>query len=115
MHEYSIVQSLLDRVEEVAQTRGATSVHKLQVRIGELSGVEVPLLESAFDLFRKGSLCQDAELEVQSVTACWACPRCGKAVPRGQFLRCPDCGLPARLQAGDEIILDRIEMEVPDV
>jgi Zn finger protein HypA/HybF involved in hydrogenase expression len=30
-------------------------------------------------------------------------------------LRCPDCAVPARLAAGDEIVLDRIEMEVSDV
>jgi hypothetical protein len=28
-------------------------------------------------------------------------------------LRCRDCGVPARLIGGDEILLDRIEMEVP--
>jgi Zn finger protein HypA/HybF involved in hydrogenase expression len=30
----------------------------------------------------------------------------------GERLRCPDCGLPAALRAGDEIVLERIEMEV---
>jgi Zn finger protein HypA/HybF involved in hydrogenase expression len=29
------------------------------------------------------------------------------------MLQCPRCGVPARLAQGDEIVLDRIEMEVP--
>ena len=32
---------------------------------------------------------------------------------RGQVLRCSACGSPARLAGGDEIMLDRIELEVP--
>lgn len=115
MHEYSIIQSLLDRAEEVAAVRGASSIQKLRVRIGELSGVEVPLLVSAFEVFRKGSLCAGAELEVEPVAARWVCPRCAHVFRRGEFLRCSECSLPARLEEGDEIILDRLEMEVPDV
>jgi Zn finger protein HypA/HybF involved in hydrogenase expression len=33
-------------------------------------------------------------------------------VAPGDVLTCPDCGSPARLEEGDEIVLDRIEMEV---
>ena len=36
-------------------------------------------------------------------------------VARGAILRCDTCGHPARLTHGDEIILERIEMEAPDV
>ena len=115
MHEYSIVQSLLDRVDEVALSRGAASVQRLTVRIGDLSGVEIPLLCSAFEVFRAHTVCAAAELDVQPVPAHWACPGCGRGFARGEVLRCADCGLPARLDQGDEIILERIEMEVPDV
>ncbi|MCB1056387.1 MAG: hydrogenase maturation nickel metallochaperone HypA [Acidobacteria bacterium] len=115
MHEYSIIQSLLDRAEGVATEHGATGIHRLKVRIGELSGVEIPLLASAFEVFRKGSLCSAADLEIEAVPARWVCPRCGRTFHRGEFLRCGECGVPARLEEGDEIILARVEMEVPDV
>jgi Zn finger protein HypA/HybF involved in hydrogenase expression len=36
-------------------------------------------------------------------------------VAPGAALSCPECAAPARLAAGDEIVLDRIEMEVPNV
>jgi len=113
MPEYSIVQSLLERVEEEARRRGATSVQRLHLRIGVLSGVEVELLTTAFALFRERSVCAEAELAVESVAVRWTCPRCGCEIAPGQILRCPTCATPARLDRGDEIVLERIEMEVP--
>lgn len=112
MHEYSIVQALLGQVERHARDHGASTVHRLHVSIGELSGVEVDLLETAYETFRERSICAAAELEIHPVTAEWTCPGCARTIPRGTALRCPDCELPARLTRGDEIVLDRIEMEV---
>ena len=112
MHEYSIIQSLLGQVERHARAHRATAVLKLHVSIGELSGGEVPLLETAYETFRERTLCARAPMEVHPVAAEWACPACSRSIPRGATLRCPDCGRPARLTRGDEIVLDRIEMEV---
>jgi len=115
MHEYSIVGALVDRVaQEVAAHPGAR-VKCLRVRIGELAGVEKDLLRVAYDTFKPATVCAGAELFVEAVAASWRCTRCEIDVPLGGPLRCPDCGRPARLVAGDEIILDRIELEVPDV
>ena len=113
MHEYSIVQALLERVASEARVRQATSVHRVSVRIGELSGVEPELLATAFETFRERTICERAELDLQTVTARWECPRCGRDIRRGEVLTCASCATPARLAAGDEIMLDRIEMEVP--
>ncbi len=112
MHEYSIVASLLERVDAEARARGATAVERIQVKIGELSGVEIDLLKTAFETFRERSVCAAAELEIEPVPARWACPGCELEIARGGFLRCPECGLPARLASGDEVVLQRIEMEV---
>jgi Zn finger protein HypA/HybF involved in hydrogenase expression len=49
------------------------------------------------------------------VAARWACIACDRDVAKGAVLRCEACGRPARLVHGDEIILERIEMEAPDV
>lgn len=113
MHEYSIVQALLQRIGQEAGERGATSVHRVRVSIGELSGVEADLLATAFELFREGTLCDAADLDIERVPARWACPRCEARFAKGDVLRCATCALPAQLSGGDEITLDRIEMEVP--
>jgi hydrogenase nickel incorporation protein HypA/HybF len=113
MHEYSIVQSLIDRVDAEARARGAPSVHRLSIRIGELAGVDPELLTTAYHTFRERTICEAAELDLTIVPARWTCERCGRDIDRGGFLRCDVCDAPAKLVAGDEILLDRIEMEVP--
>jgi hydrogenase nickel incorporation protein HypA/HybF len=113
MHEYSIVQALVERVTAEARARRATAVHRLSVRVGELSGVEVELLTTAYETFRERTICERAELDVHIVAARWECPACGCAIRRGELLSCPACAVPARLAEGDEIMLDRIELEVP--
>lgn len=115
MHEYSIVASLIDRVEQEAKAYDGARVHKLHVQIGELSGVELDLLKTAFDTFRERTICDNAELTINTVAPAWACPSCERKVERGSILRCDTCGRPARMVRGDEIILERIEMEAPHV
>ena len=112
MHEYTIVQALIDRVQQEAETRGAATIHCIRVQVGELSGVEIDLLRSAYELFSEKSICEGAELEVVPIPARWSCGGCGAPIKAGEILRCPVCSQPARLTAGDEILLERIEMEV---
>ena len=115
MHEYSIVASLIDRVQQEAAAHEGARVHRLHVKIGELSGVELDLLKTAFDTFRERTICHGAELTIDTVAPVWACPSCDRTVTRGSILRSDACGRPARMTQGDEIILERIEMEAPNV
>jgi hydrogenase nickel incorporation protein HypA/HybF len=113
MHEYSIVSALVDRVRREVDARPGAVVRRLHVRIGELAGVEISLLRTAFETCRARTVCEAAELAVAAVPAVWRCARCDRELPAGAVLRC--CDRPARLAGGDDIFLDRIEMEVPDV
>ena len=112
MHEYSIASSLLGMAEEQVAKHAAARVLGLELRIGELAGVEVELLETAWSLVRERSCCEAADLAITRIEACWNCTRCGGDIARGGLLVCPGCGGTARLVSGDELVLDRIEMEV---
>jgi hydrogenase nickel incorporation protein HypA/HybF len=114
LHEYSLVQSLVARVESLAHARKATAVHRLVVSVGELAGLDPDLFQTAYDTFRAGTICERAAMELRRVPARWACTGCEREIGRGEVLTCPGCGLPAKLSAGaDEILLETIEMEVP--
>ena len=113
MHEYSLVAALVDRVEAEARARHATAVRGVSLRVGELSGVEPALLLSAYEIYRPGTIVAGAPLQIATVTARWECPACARSLPRGSVLRCPECGQEARLAEGGELLLERIEMEVP--
>jgi hydrogenase nickel incorporation protein HypA/HybF len=112
MHEYSVVQALIERVEAEARARGAATVHRVSVSVGEASGVDVELFETAYATFRDRTLCAEAELCVNVVPVRWGCERCGAVPLQGQGLRCTRCHSHLRLVEGDELVLDRIEMEV---
>lgn len=125
MHEYSIVAALVDQVVASlppalgrpgnGSSKSRPRVQRVQVAIGELSGVDPELLLLAYQTFREGTPCEAADLDIRRVPARWRCPGCGAAIAAGQVLRCPECSRPAQLVEGDEIVLMRIEMEVPDV
>ena len=115
MHEYSIVSALVGQVEDAARLHVDPSILGVRVRVGELAGVDTTLLRTAWELFREGTCCAQAGLEIVAEPARWACPGCGEAIASGAVLRCPRCALPARLREGDALVLERIEMEVGDV
>jgi hydrogenase nickel incorporation protein HypA/HybF len=114
MHEYSLVEALIRRVEAEARQRGATRIHGLKVTIGELAGVDPELFRTAYETFRAGTLCEGAPLDVVHHPAAWACSGCGQPIARGEPLRCGACGAPAKLDAkSDGLLLESIDMEVP--
>ena len=80
---------------------------------GELSGVEVPLLETAWSLVRAGSLCEGVDLSIVRVAAHWTCRDCQASLDRA--VACSSARRVAASRAldrGDDLVLDRIEMEV---
>jgi hydrogenase nickel incorporation protein HypA/HybF len=114
VHEYSLVEALVTRVEQESRKRGALRIHRLSVRVGELAGVDPELFRVAYETFRAGTICADAPLDLKHVPASWSCPKCRAPISRGAILRCPACDVPARLDEGsDALTLDGIEMEVP--
>ena len=115
MHEYSIAGALLERVEAEASRHARAEVLCIRVRVGELAGVDPELLRTAWSLAREGTRCARAQLELTGEAPRWECPRCAGRIQAGALLRCPRCAAPARLAAGDALVLERIEMEVSDV
>jgi len=113
MDEYSIVQAMFGQIETRAAERHALSVHRVRVRIGRAAGVDVDLLRTAYDTFKVHTLCDRAPLDVDEVAERWACPSGHGDIVPGRRLTCQVCGRPAQLIAGDEIVLEQLELEVP--
>ena len=112
MHEYSLIQSMFDQIHETVRAHHAQAVRRVKVRIGQSAGVEIELFRTAYDTFRAGTLCADAPMDIEEVPVRWECPEGHGDIVPGLALRCPVCGGPARLTSGDEIILERLELEV---
>lgn len=112
MHEYSVVQSLLEKVEKFAEENDAAQVTKVVVKIGVMSGIEPHLLEIAFNTFKEKTVCDGAEfvMNIEPVTV--KCRACGttSALQKAHYL-CPACdSADLEIVDGEEMYLMSLEM-----
>jgi len=105
MHEFSIVDSLLHLAEEHALKNNANKVTKLEIKIGVLSGVEPELLKTAFETFKEGTICEEAEFIMKIQPVVIKCQTCGfeGELKKDEYL-CPQC------QSGEIKIIDGEDM-----
>ncbi len=113
MHEYSIVRSLIESCEEHARKNFAKKVTKVVVKIGVLSGVEPYLLSEAYEMFRLGTVCSDADLVLNLQKVKVHCNICGaeEELEKNEFI-CPKCGsFDLEVLDGEEMYLMQLELE----
>ena len=113
MHELSICQSIITQTTRIAHDNNAIAVTKIVVQIGQLSGVEAPLLEHAFPIASAGTIAQNALLETQILPIRIRCNICGNENEAAvNKLLCSACGAwQTSLLSGDEMLLKSIELE----
>ena len=112
MHEYSVVQALLNQCEEHAQQNKATEVTKVICKIGVLSGIEIHLLQTAFDTFKEGTMCDRAELILNKQKLKLECKECANVfeVDEVRYF-CHKCeSLRVKVLDGEDMYLMSLEM-----
>lgn len=112
MHEYSIVQALLNQCEEHAEANEAQEITKVVVKIGVMSGVEPDLLTSAFDTFKESTVCDTAEFVIELQPLKLRCKTCAQESETDtRHYRCPKCGNPdVEVIDGEDMYLMSLEM-----
>ncbi len=113
MHEYSIVQSLLDLCDENAKKNNASSVLKVMVKIGALSGVEPQLLETAFETFKEHTICHNAEFVMHLQPVKIRCRSCSNEneLQEHEYI-CPDCeSVDIEVIDGEDMYLMQLELD----
>jgi len=116
MHEYSIIDSLLRLAEEHAIKNNATKVTKLEIKIGVLSGVEPELLKTAFETFKEGTMCENAEFVMNIQPVVVRCRKCDtqNILKKDEYL-CPACKSgELEIIDGEDMYLMSLELETPD-
>ncbi len=110
MHELSVCMALLEQVQKIARQHNATRVERIELKIGPLSGVEIPLLEHAYPLAAAGTVAEDAQLLIESMPVRVRCTQCHaeSEVPSNRLV-CDACGdFRTRMISGDEMLLSRV-------
>jgi len=114
MHEFSIVQALIEQCETLAAEKKASSIQRVDVKIGVLSGVEPYLLQTAFDTFKENSrLCRQAQLVLQQQPLIGQCQQCcTQQEMRGFGESCSTCeDKLLTIVDGDALMLMQLEMD----
>jgi len=113
MHEYSIVQALLEQCETYAKDNDATKVTKVITKIGKLSGVEPHLLELAFDTFKEKTVCDGAEFVMNLQNLVLYCNDCKRESEQNEVrYQCRHCqSTNVSVVDGEEMYLMTLEME----
>ena len=115
MHEMSLVQGLFQQLHEIAEEHNGTSVTRLTMSIGPLSGVVIDSFRFGFDILSKeDELVRNAKLEIIVPPVIYSCSNCGQKIKTSDTRpeRCDGCGDNLLIaEGGDDLILQQVEME----
>lgn len=113
MHELSIIIDLVALCEKNAKTQNAKEVEKIEIKVGRLSGVEPHYLESAYEVYKAGTICENAKLIINVQDVVVKCNDCGNeaTLKKNEFL-CPKCGSNnLEVIDGEDMYLMRLTMK----
>ncbi len=109
----SIVQALVEQCEKIAEQNKANKINRVDVKIGILSGIEAHFLESCFDMFKEGTICDGAKLNMQIQKVVVLCKECNEQSELSEhYFICPKCKSEnLEVKDGEDMMLMQVEME----
>jgi len=113
MHEYAVVENIVELAGNEANNHGAKKVTQINLVLGELSSIEPECLEMYFELLSKGTVLEGAKLYFKSILAELKCEQCGEIFKKNRsIIECPKCGKFGRFTGkGYEFYMESIEIE----
>jgi hydrogenase nickel incorporation protein HypA/HybF len=113
MHELTITKSILDLVLEQAGKAEAKKVGKINLVIGEMTGVVEECVQFYFDFLSQGTITEGAVLSFEMTPTTARCRGCGKPFELKEFdWTCPYCqSNNMEITSGKELFVESIEVE----
>jgi hydrogenase nickel incorporation protein HypA/HybF len=114
MHELSIVDSMIQQVDDEVQASGhAGRVLAIDLVVGRLSGANADSIRFAFELLAPGTIVEAAELSITQPRAVCHCHDCGARIEIDDLTaQCGQCGSAnVTLEGGQDLLLASIELE----
>jgi len=113
MHELAITQSMLDLVLEQAKKAEAKEVGKINLVIGEMTGVVEQCIQFYFNLLSQETIAEGAALHFTIVPTRARCRVCDKPFELKEFdWSCPYCqGNSMEIISGKELFVESIEVK----
>ena len=113
MHELSITQSILSIALEQAEAAKASKITKINLMIGELTGIVDDCVQFYFELLSKDTIAAGAELSFDRPSTQLHCTSCGANFsPDNIVWTCPRCNEQGiEIVSGRECSVTSIEVE----
>jgi len=113
MHELSLCVELIRVIEDQTRRQHFHRVRTVRLTVGALAGVEVEALRFGFTVAARGTLAEDAVLEIEQPPGQAICLDCGAVVEvRDREEACPHCGgYFLRVRGGTELRVLELEVE----
>lgn len=113
MHELSVCESLLGVLSSEARARHFTRVKAVRLELGAFSCVAADALDFCFTVVSRGTLAENARLDVVRLTGQAWCLNCGETVGIAErYAPCPQCGTyELQISGGDEMRVIELEVE----
>ncbi|HCL80425.1 MAG TPA: hydrogenase maturation nickel metallochaperone HypA [Synergistaceae bacterium] len=113
MHEFSLVESIVDSLLTMQQDAGWRRIVQVQLRVGVLRQVFPDILSFAFETVTRGTPLEGTKLVVEEVPLAFRCLDCGTTWG-DEGGTCPCCGsIQRETLAGMELIIQSLEVEEP--
>jgi hydrogenase nickel incorporation protein HypA/HybF len=109
MHELAITQSIVEAVCEVAS---GARVRRVELEIGDLSGVITDSLRFCFDLCTQSTVLEGAVLQINEIPARARCGECKAEFMVENFIALCTCGSAnIEVLSGNELKIREVELQ----
>jgi len=114
MHELSVVANLFEILEKNLEAQNGKKVCVVKLQVGLLSGVVPEFLKTAFDIYKKDTFAEEAELDITEVPCKVECQGCRTVAIKNDYVFiCEKCGsTDLKTLEGTEMILEKMEIEI---
>lgn len=93
MHELGVIFNIIESIEKVGEENSLTTVEKVTLEVGEVSGIVPIFLTECWGwAVEKSELLKNSVLETEMIKAVTYCENCGKTYPTIEYAKiCPYC------------------------
>ncbi len=112
MHEMSLCEGILDTLQQHAALQNFQRVKTVWLEIGQLSSVEPDAMRFGFEVVMKGSLAENATLEIIEIAGQAWCTSCQTTVHiEHRYDACPLCGAyQLQVKDGEQMRIKELEV-----
>ena len=113
MHELAVTESIASICIKHAEANKARRVIKVNIKLGELTGIVGHYVSFYWDLVTKDTVAQGSELNFIKIPVKAYCPKCREEFPVEEYdITCPSCGkVDTELVSGREFLVESLEIE----